>query len=234
MSDTTLEKANTDLKALQQLSFETTKIANPETLQDYINIGKVMAGSGMWDIKNAQQATALMILGSYYGLSAVQSLTGIHIVQNKPMLHYSVILAKVRQHPDYDYRILERSEKLAKIVFYRHGEECGISEFDIAKATKRKTQNLDKMPEVMLMARAVGDGVRIYCPDVLNGMPVYAQGEIQEDPSAELGLDRHASLRAELSAKIANENPDKAQSIVAEATDVTVVEGGDQASLGLE
>jgi hypothetical protein len=206
---------NKELKALQQRSFETTSVINPQSLQEYINIAKQMAGSGFWtEAKTAQQMVALMILGRHFGLSPVQSLTGIHVVKGKPSLHYSVMLAKVREHPDYDYEIVEETTKVAKIQFYRKGKACGLSVFTIEQATKAGTQNLDKMPEVMLIARATSRGIRKYAPDVLNGMPVYAQGEIEEDGAfTDAGGSKRDVLNAELQAKAAQAGAIDAESI---------------------
>ena len=204
-----------DLKALQQKSFESTQVADPQTLQEYINIAKVMAASGFYpDAKSAHQAVTLMILGRHFGLSCVQSLTAIHIVKGKPMLHYSAILAKVRQHPDYDYQILEHIESKAVIRFFRHGEPVGDSTFTIEDARRQGTQNLDKHAKTMMLARAASNGVKWYCPDVLNGMPVYVQGEMPtEHEHGETGLSRRESIKAELEAQ-------KAETILAEAREV--------------
>lgn len=214
-------RENTDLKALQQLSFEQTKVANPETLQEYINIAKMLAQSGFYpDAKTAQQAVALMILGRHFGLSAVQSMTAIHIVKGKPMLHYSAILAKVREHPHYDYEIVEHTADVCSIQFYHKDKPCGKSTFTKADATKQGTQNMDKHGKTMLLARAASNGVKWYCPDVLNGMPVYVQGEIEEDAHADAGISRRDLLKAELQAKV------EPEAMIAEAHEVAADEDG--------
>lgn len=194
---------NSQLKQLQQVSFDQTSVENPTTLQEYINLAKVLAGSGFYpDARSAQQAVGLMILGKHFGLSPVQSLTAIHVVKGKPMLHYSAILAKVRQHPDYDYRIAEHTDKVAKITFYYHGEECGESVFTEADAKKAGTQNMEKHGKTMLLARAASNGVKWYCPDVLNGMPVYVQGEMVDNGDhVDTGQTKKDLLKAELQAK---------------------------------
>lgn len=203
-----LADENAELKKLQQVSFDSTSVIEPTTLQEFVNIAKVMAGSGFYpDAKTAMQATALMILGKQFGMSAAQSLTGIHIVKGKPMLHYSVILAKVRQHPHYDYRITAHTEKLCRIEFYHHGESCGVSEFTEADAKRQGTQNMDKHGKTMLLARAASNGVKWYCPDVLNGMPVYVQGEIPEDSVGDVGISKRDHITAELEAQAAVTQP---------------------------
>ncbi len=217
------QKENSDLKMLQQVSFESTNVHNPTTLQEYINIAKMMAASGYYgDIRTAQQAVAVMILGRHFGLSPVQALTGIHIVKGKPMLHYAVILSKVREHPNYDYKVIEKSANRAVLrIFNKLTDDHDDSIFTKEMATKRGTQNMDKMPEIMLLARATSEGVRTFCPDVLMGMPVYVQGEIPDD--SEYGDTRLSSrdrLKAELQAKIAESDPVKADAMDAEAREL--------------
>lgn len=222
---------NSQLKQLQQASFETTSVHNPQTLQEYANIAKSMAASGYFgEVKNAHQAMALMILGRHFNLSPVQSLTGIHIVKGKPMLHYAVILAKVREHPNYDYRIVEHDETKATIAFTYKGEPCGESTFTKADAQKAGTQNMDKHGKTMLLARAASNGVKWYCPDVLNGMPVYVQGEIPEDADhQDAGQSRKDMLIAEIKAK----NIERDEAIVATAVEVAIDHEEQEAQAGL-
>jgi len=198
----------------------------PDSLNQIIAIAKVMSASGFYpDAKTAQQAAAIMILGVQFGIPPAQALTAIHVVKGKPMLHYSALLSKVRQHPDYDYKILEETDKVARIEFTRKGESCGISTFTLEQAKKQGTQNLDKFPDTMLLARAASNGVKRYCPDVLNGMPVYAPGEIEaESAYSGPGGTKGDALRAEMQAKA--EETSALEAEYAEVGDtVEVVEG---------
>jgi len=156
-------------KQAEKSSIANTPILCPTSLEHIINLAKVMAASGFYpDAAQAPKAAALMIMGQQFGLTPAQSLTGIHIVKGKPMLHYSVILAKVRQHPDYDYRITEHTDKICSIEFSRHGEPCGNSTFTDADAKRAGTQNMDKHGKTMLLARAASNGVKWYCPDAVS------------------------------------------------------------------
>lgn len=165
----------------KKLLQETSIVGVPSSLAGAIEIAKVMGASGLYpDYGTAQKAAGAIVIGAQYGLSPAQSLGAIHIVKGKPMLHYSLILAKVREHPDYDYKIIESSDERATVEFLRHDSIAGVETFTLAQAKKQGTQNLDKFPDTMLLARAVSKGVKKFCPDVLNGMPTYVQGEIDE------------------------------------------------------
>lgn len=181
----------------------------PRNVAEVIAIAKVMAASGFYpDARTAQQAAAIMLLGIQFGIPPAQALTAIHVVKGKPMLHYSAILSKVRQHPNYDYDIVTADAKKAELAFYRidpkTGErtECGRSIFTDADAKRQGTQNMDKFPDTMLLARAASNGVKRYCPDVLNGMPVYTPGEIEpEEAYAPTAMPKSKALLAGIRAQ---------------------------------
>jgi len=57
----------------------------------------------------------------------------------------------------------------------------GVSSFTIEDAKKAGTKNLDKFPRNMLFARAMSNGVRWYCPDVMSGSVAYTPEELGAD-----------------------------------------------------
>lgn len=169
------------------------------TLGSIVELGKIMGASGLIpDMNNAAKATACMIFGSYFGLSPMASLTGVHWVKGKPMLGYAVLLSKIKQHPRYNYKIKESTDTQATVEFYEDGELIGSETFTIKQAQRQQTQNLEKFPDTMLLARAVSKGVKKYCPDVINGMPIYVEGELE----GENGLAAAGSKRDEIKAKM--------------------------------
>ena len=184
---------------------QTSAVDMPKNVAEVFAIAKVMAASGFYpDMTTAAKAATVMMLGIQFGIPPVQSLTAIHIVKGKPMLHYSAILSKVRQHPHYDYEIVESTATKAVVEFYRIKEgkmsPCGKSEFTAADAKRQGTQNMEKFPDTMLLARAVSNGVKRFCPDVLNGMPVYTPGEIEPEETYTDSPSKAKALMAELSA----------------------------------
>lgn len=180
-----------------QTILENTPIVGQTSVAQIIELAKIMAASGLFpDAKTAQQASGLMLIGQQFGLTPIQALTGIHIVKGKPMLHYSVILARVRQHPDYDYRVAEHTDKVCTVEFLRRGEPIGVSTFTAEDARKAGTQNMDKLAKTMLLARAASQGVKWYAPDVLNGLPVYTDGEIEQSAIINDGTSITDKIRA--------------------------------------
>lgn len=151
-------------------------------------LASALAASGMFkDTDQAAQAFAKILMGHDLGLTPAQSMSGIHIVEGNPQLHYSVIGGFVRAHEGYDYRVGEHTAESCTVTFTRNGEVIGESTFTMddarlllgeSKVTK-STGNWVRQPKVMLLARALSQGVRWYMPEVLGGVPVYSWGEIE-------------------------------------------------------
>lgn len=218
-ADATLEKVS-ESKLAEMRSYENTPIVGINNLQQIVNLAKVMSASGLFpNAETAQKAVGLMVLGQQFGMSAAQALTGIHVVKGKPMLHYMIVLAKVREHPNYDYKILEDSAKRACIEFFYKGESVGKSEFTAEDAVRAGTQNMDKWADVMLVARAASSGVKRYCPDVLGGQVFYVQGEIIPDEVAP-GVDEAEAKVQSLRDEIAK----RADALTIEGVDVPIAD----------
>lgn len=142
--------------------------------------------SGMFrDVKTAGEAYARITIGRDLGLSAAASMTGIHLVEGKPMVHYSMLAAFVRQHERYDYRVTEHTDESCTVVILMDGEEIGSSTFTMedrkrANLGGKPGSNWAKYPRTMLFARALSNAVRWHAPDATFGVPTYVDGEIEE------------------------------------------------------
>jgi hypothetical protein len=152
-------------------------------------LARGLAASGMFkDAKQAAQAFAKLIFARDLGLSATQGMTDIRIIEGKPEMSANLQAAKVRSSDVYEYRIVELTDDRCEIIFSRHGEELvPASVFTIEDAKRaglvKKTSGghdgmWEKYPRNMLFARTVSNGVAFHCPDVMNGIRVYSEGEI--------------------------------------------------------
>jgi hypothetical protein len=146
-----------------------------------------LASSGMFpDATQAGQAFAKIVMGRDLGLSPTQAMTGIHIVEGKPQMHYSTLGGFVRAREGYDFRKKVRTDERCVLEWTRDDwATSGEWSFTIEQAKKRglvkSRGNWEKMPEVMLFARTLSQGVREDMPEVLGGVPVYAEGEIEPE-----------------------------------------------------
>jgi hypothetical protein len=149
---------------------------------DPITLGKILAESGYFaDARQMAQAAVKVIAGQELGLGPVAAMTGVHIVQGKVTLGANMIAALIRRSGRYDYRVVEHTDKVCRIDFYRDGERIGESSFSIEDAKRAgllaKPGPWTQHPRNMLFARAISNGAKWHAPDVFAG-PVYTPDEL--------------------------------------------------------
>jgi len=152
-------------------------------------VAGAFARSGMFkDATQAEQAFAKIMIGRDLGLSPAQSMMGIHIVEGKPEVAAVTLASFVQKHPaGYSYRIIEHTDEACEIEFRKGDDVLGTSRFTALDAARAgltaqtrngKDSNHTKFPRNMTFARAMSNGVKWYCPEVMGGVPVYHEGEI--------------------------------------------------------
>ena len=156
------------------------------TYDEVERAAKAMAGSGFFaDTRQASQAIVKILAAREIGLGPFAGMTGVNIIQGKPAFGANIMAACVKKSGRYNYRVTEMTEKACSIEFMeRLGCKwiaVGISTFTIEDARKAGTKNLDKFPRNMLFARAMSNGVKWFCPDVMNGSTVYTPEELGAD-----------------------------------------------------
>ncbi len=175
--------AGTDVEVADARAIVT--VMSDSELERVWRIGKALALSGMFsDARQAEQAVAKILLGLDLGLSPTQAMTGIHIVEGKPMVAAVTLASFVQRLPGYDYRVLKLDDVECSIEF-RHGDDVlGTSTFTLDDAKRaglvKDKSGWVKYPRNMLYARAMSNGVRWYVPEATAGIPVYFDGEIEE------------------------------------------------------
>lgn len=157
-----------------------------EVLKEPMALGEVFAASGMFpDIKTQAQAVVKIMAGKELGLSAFQSVSGIYMVNGRLALQAGVMSSLIKRSTKYDYTVDELTTEICKLTFYDTTKEehrpLGESEFsfkDAAKAGLVNKDNWKSYPKNMLFARALSNGARWYCPDVICGW--YTAEEIHD------------------------------------------------------
>jgi len=205
---------------------------------DLENVAKAMVASGFFnDATKISQAIVKIMAGAEIGIGPFGSMNGIHIIQGKPAFGANVMASKVKSSGRYNYRVTEMSDTNCTLEFmeYFNGawQISGVSSFSAADAKKAGTKNLDKFPRNMLFARAMSNGVRWFCPDVMNGSTVYTPEELGADVDqdgnviddiVEGDFQEEAPLTpAELSAAVQDTRPTRDQ-ILAELPSLTIEE----------
>ncbi len=154
-----------------------------KSYSDVESVAKAMVASGFFtDATKVSQAIVKIMAGNEIGIGPFGSMNGIHIIQGKPAFGANIMASKVKASGRYNYRVTEMTDANCTIEFMEHfngaWQTVGVSSFSRDDAKKAGTKNLDKFPRNMLFARAMSNGVRWYCPDVMNGSTVYTPEEL--------------------------------------------------------
>lgn len=177
-----------------------------EVLKEPMALGEVFAASGIFkDVKTAAQAVVKILAGKELGLSPIEAMNSLYIVNDKIAVLTNTIASRMKKSGKYDYKINKLDETECSITFLAiNGEtkELGISVFTIKDAAKAGIVNKDNWknyPRNMLFARAFSNGARWYCPDSFSSfhsveelddnsnsnkekvITIDAEGEVKED-----------------------------------------------------
>lgn len=140
-------------------------------------LGDIFAQSGMFpDIKTKAQAAVKILAGKELGLSPFESMASIYIVNGKLALTSKAMASLIKKNPKYDYVIETLDDKSCSIDFFKiEGTErklLGKSTFSFADAAKAGLANKEvwkSYPRNLMFARALSNGTRWYCPEVICG-----------------------------------------------------------------
>ena len=156
----------------------------PETLNDILTFANIAMKSQYFGVRNVEEAAVRILYGKEMGLSVMQSMMGVTIIQGRPGLSAGMIAAKVKQSGKYDYQFLRWDNQVCELQFFEYGKPKGTSIFTIQDARAagllKQGGNWEKYPRAMLFNRAVTQGVRAHAPDIFLGS-VYTPDELQED-----------------------------------------------------
>lgn len=167
-------------------------------LEETFRIAKALAQSGLFkDAKKEMEAFAKILAGRDLGLSPFEAMSSLHVIEGKIEASADLQASRVKASGRYDYKMdwlhdNETDEVVGcRIEFFEEGEKLGESEFtmdDARQAGLADKAVWKKYPRNLLFARAMSNGVAWYCPDVMGGLRVYHEGEIEvRDVSAGSG-----------------------------------------------
>lgn len=155
-------------------------------LKEPMAIGEVFAKSGMFpDVKTQSQAVVKILAGKELGISAFQSVSGVYMVNGKLALQANVMASLIKRSKTYDYTVNKLDETECSITIFSINdgkkEKLGDSVFtvkDAAKAGLINKDNWKNYPRNCLFARALSNGARWYCPDIICGW--YTTEELED------------------------------------------------------
>lgn len=150
---------------------------NNLVIDEGMRLGEIFSSAGVFpDIKSASQGYVKILAGRELGLSPMQSINSFYFVGGKMGITANTMAGLVKKSEKYDYIIEKHDDTECTIAFYsREDDVIGRSTFtikDAAKAGIVNGINWKNYPRNMLFSRALMNGVRWFCPDVMNAFTV--------------------------------------------------------------
>ena len=153
----------------------------PRDIGEVFRVAEIAVRSGLAPraVKNVEAAAVMIMTGRELGLTAMQSLRSIHVVEGKPVLSSDLMAALVLRHPRCEsFRCVKSTSDIATFSAVRAGQETQLS-FTIGQARDAGLTGKDnwkKYPDAMLRARCIAALCRLVFPDLFLG--VYETDEI--------------------------------------------------------
>ena len=171
-------------RRVDRLAFE------PADWNDAMRMGEQIVRSGLAPsgVDTPQKAFAIIVQGRELGLSVMQSLRGIHVVEGRPAISAALMVALVMESGKAEFfELLESSATKATYETKRRGSRnptrLSWSIQDAERAGLTGRANWRKHPADMLRARCSSALVRAVYPDVIFGL--YSPDEISSGAVAE-------------------------------------------------
>lgn len=161
---------------------------------DVMSLGEVLAQSGYFqDARGAAQAVVKILAGQEIGFGPIAAMTGINIIKGKVAPSANILAAAVKRSEKYDYIVNAHDDEQCVITFWQHSPTGEKAEIGISSFTKKDAiqagltdGNWKKYPRNMMFARAMSNGARWFCPDILGG-PIYTPEELGAIVDGETG-----------------------------------------------
>lgn len=183
MSEANGHAEDMEEKAIVKHTSSASTALEPRSVEEAFYLAQKLVASGLLgkSIQKPESALAVVLTGRELGLTAMQSLRSIHIIEGKPTLSADLMVALVKRSPACRYfKLVESTSKVAKYETYREGEGVTAMSFTIEQAQAAGVTGKDnwkKWPDAMLRARCIAALARAVYPDMLAG--VYETDEIQ-------------------------------------------------------
>lgn len=147
----------------------------PRTAQDAYALAEIIARSNMFAAKRPEEAMVVILTGRELGLTAMQSLRSIHMIEGKPTLSADLMAARVRSSPlCAEWQIVKTDNESCVIRVQRDDDEqpttFSFSMEDAKRAELLGKTNWKKYPANMLRARCTANAARAMFPELLMGI----------------------------------------------------------------
>lgn len=150
----------------------------PENLDQALALATRLAESNLLPKalqKRPSDVLVVMMMGRDLGLTSMQSLRQVHVIEGRPSMSAEMMVALCLQRPDVCefFSLVESSDSKATYRTKRKGAEPVSMSYTIEQAAKAKLvgkQNWQNHTAAMLRARASSSLARVVYPDLTNGI----------------------------------------------------------------
>lgn len=204
---------NTQSRAVATRAPKASELQNLALPANLMGLAEAFALSGYFqDARDVGQAVVKIQAGQEMGISPVAAMMGLYIVKGRIHVGSNVIATLVKRSGVYDYRVKTHTDDACEIEFYREGKIIGLSRFtqiDAKRAGLIKADSAwNSYPRNMLFARALSNGAKWFCPEVMMGsaLPMtMAAPERTDDLSEE--IDEATGEIIEGTARVMDDRP---------------------------
>lgn len=166
-------------------------------LAQRLHAGKLLSKS----ITSPEAAFTIILAGREIGLTVMQSLRLIHVIDGKISYSADLQMALCLKQPELCeyFKCLETTDKIARFETKRVGKDPQELSFTIAEAEQAQLVNKDnwrKYPKAMLRARCIAALARLVYPELMAGM--YDPDELERDDAAPQQQAQVKALRREI------------------------------------
>ncbi len=173
-------------------------LIQPTEYELMAKLAEIAAGS-TYTKQNKVQAMYVMLRGYELGISPMQALDGIQVIQGKTTVSPQLMLALINRSGQLEDIKIDSDAKLATVMMKRVGRSPHTVTFSIENARAMGLADKDnyrKQPAVMLKWRAVSACARIVFPDVIGGMylPEEMGAEVSENDAGEIVISTPATI----------------------------------------
>ena len=149
---------------------------------DLLNLATALHKSRLWKTGSVEQALAVILMGRELGIGPTTALSNIIISTGKPTLGAALVGALIQKSGRYGYEVKHLDDTRAEVEFFERSHNLptdrtdrrtiGTSTFSLQDALKARLGNSptwQQYPRNLLLARAITNGARWYCPEVFGG-----------------------------------------------------------------
>ena len=171
---------------------DTAQAFEPRNIDQALHLAGLLVASRLLprSVGTPEAAFAIIATGRELGLTAMQSLRSIHVIEGKPTLSADLILALVKSRRDVCawFMLVESSERVAHYRTQRIGEpeptDMSFTIEDAQRAGVTGKDNWKKYPAAMLRARCIAALSRAVYPDLTLG--IYESDELEAAPPVQV------------------------------------------------